>query len=271
MNEQDYRVIANYLIGNPMYCFELEGYYIPKYFNKVDLQKIRVSSLSNKSSYVKNFEDSLKKEIPKMFSNKSYIKYLDNIQEFIIPIENVNLWKEILLNVGLGDNVRYNNTTFFKLDYLFPYLHCCIEIDSNYHFPKAKYDLARDLYISSMYGIRTVRLLDFGKDSNNKASNLKFVKELIKEKENYWSMSLPIKINFNFYKSISENFITLNRRVFDFIELIKVKLGSDYYKREILIKLSDYTLDFPELNEKSFVRDIIDIMWIIFNKRVCLK
>ena len=269
MKDLNYRLVSNYLKGNPTYCFDLDEYTFPKYYGSVNLFNIRKVELLRRSKYALNFEQSLKTDIPKLIS-KSNNKYLNCIiPEFPIPIENKELWYDILNALEIDKSHFAWNTGYFKLDYLFPYFNCCIEIDSRYHFPNIKYDMARDSYLFNMYGLNTIRLLNFGSDDSNKRSNLKILKNYLSEIELSWTKCLPKKIQLDFSQSISESYIKYNYNIFKFIDLLKTKLGNKFYiTKEIKIKISDYKLSFPDIMDKFFKSNVSDILKFIYKKQI---
>ena len=256
----DYIIILNYLRGNMTYTIDLGGYILPKYieYGSINLYKSRSDELLRRSSYVKNFENSLgKKDIVQRLFSKSFrdLKYLERIVEFPLPIENRNFWENILTNLGISSKEKAIwETRYFKLDYLFPYLGCCIEIDSDYHLSsvRALYDKARDMYLLGMYGLRTVRLLKFGENQKNLQLNLKILQDYISEITNIWSLgnSLPRKIVLDFSKTIVEGYIYNNRFIYEIITAIRSDLGMKFQtERKISVDLSKYTSDI-KLREK---------------------
>ena len=71
----DYVIILNYLRGNMTYTIDLGGYILPKYieYGSINLYKSRSDELLRRSSYVKNFENSLgKKDIVQRLFSKSF-------------------------------------------------------------------------------------------------------------------------------------------------------------------------------------------------------
>ena len=208
----DYCVIKNYLIGDLNYCFEIDGYWFPKFIGNANLKQIREKELKEESGYVKKF----KKDIGKY-------KILKNgIQEFPFPIEYTEEWKNLLKISGMEENSKHFQTRFFKLDFFYPDLNLCIEIDSSYHYSKAKYDQARDAYLSGLYGIKTIRLLNYGED----AKNLKLNTEILKDGLKY--LQPKPKINLDFGKYMVEKYIEDNKDIFSQIVKIRNTLGDKF-------------------------------------------
>lgn len=266
----DYAILLNYLRNNQIYCFRIEDYILPKYINQglTNLEKARNQELqSKKSSFVKNFELSLKTEISKSLPKKNKELYLRNIPEFIIPIENKELWRDLLKLNGVESTNAAWNVKYFKLDYLFPYLDLCVEIDSNFHFPKIKYDRARDMYLSNMYRMKTTRLLNFGETPENKKKNL----EILRENFNPSNLSVSPMI-LDFSKSIVEGFVERNQVFFSFLTKVRKSLGDKFLSdKEILVPLEDWVDDFSELGDVKIRENILENFKLIFLKDIKFK
>ncbi len=263
----DYIIILNYLRNNPLYCFNIDDYLFPKYINsgKTNLERARLDEIKKKkSSFVVNFENCLSKEISKIFSK--HTKYLSYIPEFPIPIENKELWEEILTQNGLDKTNKAWNVNYFKLDFLFPYLGYCVEIDSNFHFPNIKYDMSRDAYLFSMYGIKTLRLLNFGESKKNKDIYLNNIKTSFSDAIKSWPSKGPNKIIIDFSKTIVEEFIMNNRETFKIISNIRNNTPKFLIEKIIKIKQIDY-LDITKENQDN----IILSMKLIFNKELVIE
>lgn len=261
----DYSIILNYLRGNPGYCYKLGDYILPRYCDTIDLAKIRSAELLRRSKFVKSFESYLDKEMKTK-------QYLEKIPEFPIPIENRELWNTILKELGILDDETAKNVRYFKLDYLFPIYGICVEIDSRYHITKAMYDKARDLYLLAMYGIKTVRLMEFGKSKTNEQENAKIFINAIKLEEARWkrySIKEPEKIILDFSHSIVENFITLHQSVFSLFTKSRKEMGDCFIvNKDFEVNIKDYIDDFPELNENRFKEDFKTVISQIYGKTV---
>ena len=263
----DYTIILNYLRNNQLYCFNIEDYLFPKYINsgKTNLERARLDEMKKKkSSFVVNFENCISKELLKIFNKHS--KYLSYIPEFPIPIENRKLWEEILTQNGLDKTNKAWNVSYFKLDFLFPYLGYCIEIDSNFHFPNIKYDMSRDAYLLNMYGLKTLRLLNFGESKKNKDIYLNNIKTSFSEVIKSWPSKGPNKIIIDFSKTIVEEFIISNQETIRIISDIRNKTPKFLTDKIINIKQSDYS-NITKENQDN----IILSMKLIFNKELVIE
>jgi hypothetical protein len=246
----DYNIIANYLLGNPSYCFEIDGYWFPKFIGKANLDYFRKQELKEESSYVKNF----KKDI----GGKKYKSFLKNyIQEFPFPIEHIDTWHELLKMAEVEEGSKPYNTKYFKLDFFYPELKLCIEIDSSYHYAKSKYDLARDSYLSSVYGIKTIRLLNYGENEKNRKLN----SEILKTETDKLMTGPKIPLNFNKY--VAEKFIEDNQDIFSQIIKVRNQIGNKFIiNRQIELNKKDLGKDWEKV--VKFIEDI-------YKKRVILK
>ncbi len=260
----DYLVISNYLRGNPVYTFELGGYILPRYVGKVNLYESRKSELlGHNSSFCKNFENDLSKFI-KSFGNKEK-DYFDHIKEFIIPIEHIDFWTRILDELNLPEKHISRFTGFFKLDYFFPSLGVVVEIDSSYHFNKALYDLARDTYLSSIFGIKTIRLLNYGENKNNWNTNYSiFTSEFrsIVAHKKFLGISPKNRVSLDFSISIGQNYVRNNKTAFEYIVKLREKLGMKF--------LVNKTLDIKKDDsyEKEFWLNLESILDLVYKKKV---
>ena len=87
----DYNIIANYLLGNLTYCFEIDGYWFPKFIGKANLDYFRKQELKEESSYVKNF----KKDV----GGKKYKNFLKNVNT-----NNVQKIADLLVNEAIDNS-----------------------------------------------------------------------------------------------------------------------------------------------------------------------
>ena len=258
----DYTIIFNYLKGNPTYTFELSGYILPKYIDRTNLYESRkIELLEHTSSYCKNFEKDVNRFI-KDFGNKDYLDY---IKEFPIPIDHKKYWLEILDDLGLPEKHKSRFTDFFKLDYIFPSLGIVIEIDSTYHFNRALYDLARDTYLSSVFGLKLVRLLNYGETKANWNINYPLFTSEFREAINHkksQGISSSNKVSLDFSISISQNYIRQNKLVFDYI----VKLRKDLGIKFVTLKTIDIKKDSNY--SKNFWIDLESVLKHIYKKSI---
>lgn len=166
--------INNYIVRNESeYYFLINNQYkIPKYIisnshHKINIQNNRDKLLKNQSPYSLNMKNYL---------NNNKISY---IQEFIIIIENRSLWEYILNMMNINE---YKDINYFSLDYFLENSLTCIEVDSDYHNNKKKFDQARDIYLKLYYNIETFRFYHFIENNyhqqllilKNRINNLNF-------------------------------------------------------------------------------------------------
>lgn len=208
--------------------FFVEEYAFPKKIGLVDIQSIRniamksIEDGGSDSQYSMNFRYRIDNVI---FSSDEKRPFY-YIREFIIPITNKERWLRILYDFGLSGVSKYTRQEFFKLDYFFKYTGLAVEIDSNLH--DSTYDAARDEYLRTTYGLETIRIQGFSKDSDLerfknrslKIFNKKDVKEstFIMSRELYAVegcyniINTLIESNYNnFYKEFT---ITLSKKDF---------------------------------------------------------
>lgn len=204
-------LIKNFVLRNNYYSFYIENYAIPKVLNTINKKNINIyqkrneSLMRRESSYSKKFYEDIENSLK---NSKLYNKdlYYHSIKEFPIIIENRELWNNILnyLNIGVESSI---NTNYFLLDYFFPYIGLCIEIDSDYHNSKKLYDQARDIYIKTYYGIDTIR---FDKYGENKFMYTDYHNILIKDIIKFY----PKELNNNIDKILIDNLIIFFKQVY---------------------------------------------------------
>ena len=209
--------------------FFVEEYAFPKKIGLVNIQSIRdiamksIEDGGSDSQYSIDFRN----RIDNVIFSSNEKRPFHYIREFIVPITNKERWLRILYSFGLSGVSNYVNTTFFKLDYFFKYTGLAVEIDSK-TFHNKYYDAARDEYLRTTYGLETIRIQGFSKDSDLehfKNHSLKiFNKKAVKEStfimsrelcavESYYNViNTLIENNYNnFYK---EFVITLSKKDF---------------------------------------------------------
>ena len=222
--------------------FFVEEYAFPKKIGLVDIQSIRdiamksIEDGGSDSQYSMNFRN----RIDGVTFNSRDARPFHYIREFIVPITNKERWLRILYNFGLSGASKYTKQEFFKLDYFFKYTGLAVEIDSNLH--DSTYDAARDEYLRTTYGLETIRIFGFSKDSdidNFKEHSLKiFNNKTVKEAtfimsrelyavESYYNVIITLIENSynNFYK---EFVITLSKK--DFYEQFGKYALPDWYE-----------------------------------------
>ena len=268
-------LIKNFVLRNNYYSFYIENYAIPKVLNTINKKNINIyqkrneSLMRRESSYSKKFYEDIENSLK---NSKLYNKdlYYHSIKEFPIIIENRELWNNILnyLNIGVESSI---NTNYFLLDYFFPYIGLCIEIDSDYHNGKKLYDQARDIYIKTYYGVDTIRFDKYGENKSLRKVFLDKFNNKIIEIDNYYSnngiSARPWNID---YSELSINhFIVKNRRLIEISDLLIKFIGenkfmyTDYHN--ILIK--DIIKFYPKELNNNIDKILIDNL-IIFFKQV---
>ena len=250
------------------YCFALGDYLIPKKLitnNRkiIDIEKNRLELLLDESTYSKNMKD---------FLIKNNIEF---IREFIIIIQNVSLWNDILSSLNLPEyefNI-YKNINYFSLDYYLENSLTCIEIDSNYHKKRAKLDEARDIYLEAEFSIKTFRFFHFGEDKINDElifSNL--INRLNNNKINNISNLFNYRdIVLRDFLYNNEFFITMLDRFIDFVKMY------NFFKRsQFVITEKDYRrltkgIIFTQGTESiDFYQDFIRFVKELFNKEITI-
>ena len=231
----DINLIKNYVIKSNIYTRELEGYFIPTFIKESDgfeiplYNNIKQALVKNSSPYSRDFENSIDRSL-------RYTKY---IKEFPIIIENKELWSNILFCLNLENN---SNNSYFLLDYFFPHLGFCVEIDSSYHDSRELYDKARDLYVYKEYGIETLRFYKYS--SNSTEYNELFNKTINSKLKLFRNSSLITlrQIPIDYSNTIMNNFIQKNRQALEFIDNLVNYLGPWKFYINNTIKLSHLEL-----------------------------
>ena len=140
-------LIPSWKIGNqilPLYTLKGPG-------NKVNLLNLR--------------NELLKKRLPGELKLMSYCQKLfpDIVFQYPIIITNQQLWVEKLNLLGLLKNHDYVGRRAFYIDGYSPTRNIIVEAD----YPTThddRYDIARDIYLREMYGIKINRIREYGKD-----------------------------------------------------------------------------------------------------------
>lgn len=111
-----------------------------------NLFKIRqVLLLEDESIYVERFKSDIKN-----IGLEAYI------EEFLIPIDNRELWWKCCSTFGVT-NSSLRDIVTFSLDFYYPGSNLAVEIDGKQHMENRPYDHARDMYIQERWGIKTLR------------------------------------------------------------------------------------------------------------------
>lgn len=252
----DIELIKQVALRDSRYCFVSEGYRIPAFMyydcgrKIINLKDNIAKSKENaKSKYVRKF----KKDILGLRSevSDSKKKLYSFIQEFPIPIEDIELWNNILTQEGIPlDNIEYRQRRYFILDFLFPYPGFIVEIDSGYHDSRKQYDRARDIYIKSKYGLETFRSDRYGESVITERYDLEYTRDVIGEKIGklgYYYNESPVVLDFS--KIIVKNYIIANKPCLEFVEKLKEYLGGLFRYDTIVIT----RLDLSKVDPYTFV------------------
>lgn len=235
-------LIRNFVLRNKYYITEIEnGYIIPnkiksflegKYINII---KNRNNSLNKtESSYSKRFKNDIRS------LRGTYKIYCNYIKEFPIIIEDRDLWDMITNKLGIS-----NNTNYYLLDYFFPYLGIAVEIDSEYHDTKQRYDIARDIYIKSVYGLETIRFYKYGENELERKAFIEQFKNTSDSFINYyksWGIGEYI-FPIDFSKTIVDNFIEDNKLPLEFINKL-----INYIGKWKFMYMESHRISLEELN-----------------------
>ena len=166
INIKDYLTdcIKRYIERNiSKFCFYIGPFSIPKEI--VTNKKKRINIEMNRNKLLKEGNS------PYAVNMENYLKDIGvrYVKEFVIIIQDFNLWEISLSILDLTEDERNNylKTNYFSLDFFLPDSLTCVEVDSNYHNNRKKLDKARDYYISNYYNIKTYRFYHFKEDENN--------------------------------------------------------------------------------------------------------
>jgi very-short-patch-repair endonuclease len=206
--------------------FTVEDYQFPRYIGPADVQFYRNKALKSTKNGGSDsqFSENFRNRIDNIINYSEDTRPFLYVQEFPVKIENKERWEKILKDFGLTD-ARYLNQTFFKLDYFFKHTGLVVEIDSNYH--NKIYDAARDEYLKITYGLKTIRIFEFPKDSDI---------------ENFIKCSLEIIKN---KKSKNSIFLMRERRVEEYIfDFINKSIEMTYPNFHVQNEISIYKRDF---------------------------
>ncbi len=248
----DLNLIKQFVLkcGN-LYLENINGYIVPKTLISFNGQEIPLINnrnnalINNKSSYSECFEDDINRKISR---GEEYLYY---IPEFPIIIENRDLWNNILSFYG-AYRPDFIHTNYFFLDYFFPSLNCCVEIDSNYHDRKELYDKARDLYIYKTYGIATTRFMCYNRDNKQAYLNkLNRFYESILNRFSKWNIAINNNFTYiDYSETIINNFIIKNKQALEFIDKLIYYFGNWGFYTNDVIKISYQ--DLSKIDYRNF-------------------
>ena len=254
------------------FCFRLGSFLIPKRIitnkkHKIDIEGNRNKLLiSGNSPFAVNMENYLKD------------KGIRFIKEFIIIIQDFDLWKIILdsfTDIDQNTRKKYEEMNYFSLDYFLPDSLTCIEIDSNYHNNKKTLDLARDIYLKNIYSIETIRFFHFGENKEQDNINLKLLNDRLQK----------ININFtglfNYEDIVIRDYLYENEPMFIMLERLIKFIGLNYFFSRSNITTYYITgFDYRQLafdinfgaglDPLLFYQDFVDLMKNITRKELII-
>ena len=232
-------------------CFKVNNFYLPKKIvtsnkNKISLERNRRKLLKQANSpYSRKMKDWL---------NEGGFNY---VQEFIIIVENKDLWNDIINTYDFTDEERekYKSMNYFSLDFLLLNSLTCIEIDSNYHNNKKLLDQARDVYIELYYEIKTIRLFHFGDDPAKDKIGI----DEIKRRESLINVN-PYEIFGSYYKTIISSYLYENEYLITILDRF-ISFESNckrmYYGFDFVITGKDYEIMAQGINFGAGIDPII--------------
>ncbi len=151
-------IIRNRIYTDDEYTFSLGNFRLPKYMYLPGSSKPHDLFLRRHDAYntcdsptSKGFRDDLKVWHPGKY-----------IREFPVPIENKNLWEDLIKKFNVEETKR--STNYFLIDYVFPKKGLCVEIDGSQYHTTPNYDKARDEYIFFMLGWKTYRFKNYSQE-----------------------------------------------------------------------------------------------------------
>ena len=163
------------------------------------------------------------------------------IQEFIIPITNLDLWRTYLAEEGETSD-EYWYRSYISADIFIPDIGWIIELDDKSHLHKRQADKARDRYVEKVFGIKTQRKNDYAK---NNSGGLQ-----LKNSAKTHRSEVP-----KFTEIAIQNFKEEN---FDILPCIEPALELDSPTSEILLQ------EFPELSGDIIKADrLLEIIEIL--------
>lgn len=224
------------------FCFNIGPFSIPKEI--VTNKKKRVNIEMNRNKLLKEGNS------PYAVNMENYLKDIGvrYVKEFVIIIQDFNLWEISLSILNLTEDERNNylKTNYFSLDFFLPDSLTCIEVDSNYHNNRKKLDKARDYYISNYYNIKTYRFYHFKEDENNPNQ--------IELRNRIRMVSVNPNFLFNYSSIVFNNFIYSNESFIVMIERFINWIGqNNFFTRsdEFTITEKDYNILADGLFEKT--------------------
>lgn len=285
----DKNLIREFTMRDSRYSFTLcNGYYhIPSYIqissgDYLDIKdSIRKSKRKGNSRYVRTFKRDLG-DIVGTVKNRNQI-YFEYVQEFPIPIEDLDLWVNLLYKEGLNPNnhSEFFERKFFLLDFFFYYPGFIVEIDSDYHNPqeRKRYDSARDKYISKKYGLETYRINKYGDSVVSDKYSIEYIRDVIIEKtaKNYnYNLSY---YDIDFSKTIVGNYVKNNKGALEFIDKLKNYLQELFEYSIIVITRADlgridpynFVTGLRKDQEKLFIDTVTIVLREVYKKELFIQ
>ena len=244
INIKDYLTdcIKRYIERNiSKFCFNIGPFSIPKEI--VTNKKKRVNIEINRNKLLKEGNS------PYVVNMENYLKDIGvrYVKEFVIIIQDFNLWEISLSILDLTEDERNNylKTNYFSLDFFLPDSLTCVEVDSNYHNNRKKLDKARDYYINNYYNIKTYRFYHFKEDENNPNQ--------IELRNRIRMISVNPNFLFNYSSIVFNNFIYSNESFIIMIERFINWIGQNSFfaRNKFTITEKDYNTLTDGLFEKT--------------------
>lgn len=244
INIKDYLTdcIKRYIERNiSKFCFNIGPFSIPKEI--VTNKKKRINIEMNRDKLLKEGNS------PYAVNMENYLKDIGvrYVKEFVIIIQDFNLWEISLSILNLTEDERNNylKTNYFSLDFFLPDSLTCVEVDSNYHNNRKKLDKARDYYISNYYNIKTYRFYHFKEDENNPNQ--------IELRNRIRMVSVNPNFLFNYSAFVYSNFIYSNESFIIMIERFINWVGQNNFftRNKFTITEKDYNTLADGLFEKT--------------------
>lgn len=178
------------------------------------------------------------------------------IKEFPIVIDDKGLWNEVCSLIS-GEQ---RDTTYFLLDFYLVDYNLAVEIDSKFHDNRKDYDLERDIYLESRFGIETHRFYEYGKDDNARKKDFRKLKSRLRTIHGLnagWGITNPNNC-YMFIDIAVNQFIRNNRRALDFIDSLIAYIGITRFHSSHEVEVSyndavkiDGTLTIREMKTKG--------------------
>ncbi len=264
--------IEQFCRENKYNSFQIDdyNYQIPKALN---IEAHRVELLTNESS----FETSFKHDVDILLGKKK--KGLEYIQEFPIVIDNLDLWN-YSLDCFKETNEDFRNRKYFMLDFLLPSSGIIIEIDSIYHKEKELYDQARDFYISSRFGLETIRFFEYGKDPILRKEYKSRLEKQAKLSYQDRSRNSNCLVEIDQTDAIVYYYFKVNRGPLILIEKLMRHFGLFKFKTTSMLEIDSKQLKklYPEI--KKYTQEELDLfintpvktqLWNLFKKEIVVK